>query len=66
MIGYWPSSRHFYLGKVAQMDYMDPHSPRYFVNFDDGDKGWCKIDEIRPLPIRRETGKLNSLFEFLR
>ncbi|KAK3747930.1 hypothetical protein QZH41_008849, partial [Actinostola sp. cb2023] len=55
VIGFWPSSNNFYLGKVTQVDYMNPHSPRYFVHFDDGDKVWCNLNEIRPVPLRREN-----------
>jgi len=58
VIGFWPSSNNFYLGKVTQVDYMNPHSPRYFVHFDDGDKVWCSLNEIRPVPLRRENGKI--------
>jgi hypothetical protein len=65
VVGFWPSGKKFYLGKVVQVDYMRPQLPRYFVRFDDGDQIWCNLNEIRPVPLRRESGKLFSSTKFI-
>ncbi|EDO30387.1 predicted protein [Nematostella vectensis] len=53
VIGYWARSDKHYLGRVVQVDYMNPHYPRYYVKFDDGDETWCNLNEIRPVPLSR-------------
>ena len=56
VVGFWPKTSLFYLGKVLQVDYMNPQFPRYLVHFDDEDQVWCNLNEIRPVPLRREQG----------
>jgi hypothetical protein len=50
VVGFWPNRNMYYPGYVATVDKQKPHEVRYFVQYDDGDKGWVNVDQLRLIP----------------
>ena len=36
---------------------LDHQAPRFFINYDDGDKGWVNCHQLRILAQRSDQGK---------
>ena len=50
VIGFWTKNNKFYSGYVEQIDRKYPQKVRYFLHYDDGDKVWATVDQLRLMP----------------
>ena len=66
MVALWPKNKNYFPGHVVQIDHMNPQQPRYFVHFDDGDKIWSTINEIRRIPSSRIQGMYYIVLTIIR
>jgi hypothetical protein len=50
VIAAWPGRPKLYLGTVMTVDNKNPYEVRYHIHYDDGDKGWVNVNQLRLLP----------------
>ena len=50
VIAFWPNRAQYYPGVVAKVDYSRQDS--YYILYDDGGKGWARLDQLRIFPNR--------------
>ncbi|KAK3747925.1 hypothetical protein QZH41_000563 [Actinostola sp. cb2023] len=50
VIAEWPRRSTLYPGTVVKVDRNNPYKVRYYVHYDDGDKGWVVMNQLRLIP----------------
>lgn len=50
VIADWQGKPKWYLGTVMSVDKNNPYEVRYHIFYDDGDKGWVNVNQLRLLP----------------
>ena len=51
VIAEWPKSCKLYPGTVFDVDKNNPCRMRYYIHYDDGDKGWVYLNQLKSIPV---------------